>query len=294
MRPVEKIASLLFSLLVLTGDVSAQAADKPSSEPATLPDPPKPILDGFTADPAIRIFGGTYYVYPTSDKPNWQTTDFSVWSSKNLIDWKKERMILDVTKDLKWANIEAWAPDCIERNGTFYFYFCAKGKIGVATAKTPTGPFTDVLGKPLAVREGKVNTNTIDPYPFIDDDGQAYLFFGKGQPANVFKLKPDMITLDGEPKEIHLKDFREGIVVFKRSGKYYYMWSVDDARSDDYRVAYGIADTATRRARHSTFPTISPPCGCPNHLRPIHLPRAGRWIQGRLALKRRRPHRGRR
>ena len=61
---------------------------------------PKPILDGFTADPAIRVFGDTYYVYPTSDKPNWNTTDFSVWSSKNLVDWKKEGMIFDVTKDL--------------------------------------------------------------------------------------------------------------------------------------------------------------------------------------------------
>ena len=46
--------------------------------------PPKPILSGFTADPAIRVFGDTYYIYPTSDKPNWLTTDFSVWSSKDL------------------------------------------------------------------------------------------------------------------------------------------------------------------------------------------------------------------
>jgi beta-xylosidase len=78
---------------------------------------PTPILDGFTADPAIRVFGDTYYVYPTSDKPNWMTTDFSVWSSKNLVDWKKEGMIFDVTKDLEWANIKAWTPDCVERNG---------------------------------------------------------------------------------------------------------------------------------------------------------------------------------
>lgn len=202
---------------------------------------PKPILDGYTADPAIRVFGDTYYIYPTSDKPNWMTTDFSVWSSKNLINWKKERMVLDVTRELKWAHIKAWAPDCIERNGMYYFYFCADGKIGVATARNPAGPFVDALGKPLLTRTGKVTTNTIDPYPFIDDDGQAYIYFGNGSQANVFKLKPDMITLDGDPVEIHMKDFREGIVVFKRKGRYYFMWSVDDARSDNYRVAYGIA-----------------------------------------------------
>ncbi len=206
--------------------------------------PPKPILDGFTADPAIRVFGDTYYVYPTSDKPNWQTTDFSVWSSKNLVDWKKQNMVLDVTRDLKWANIEAWAPDIVERNGTYYFYFCAQGKIGVATAKSPLGPFVDALGAPLVAKDGKITTNPIDPYPLIDSDGQAYLYFGNGDGhANVFKLKPDMITLDGPAREIALPEFREGIVVFKRAGKYYFMWSIDDARSPDYRVGWGTADS---------------------------------------------------
>lgn len=203
---------------------------------------PKPILDGFTADPAIRVFGNRYYVYPTSDKPNWMTTDFSAWSSPNLVDWKKEGMILNVAQDLKWANIKAWAPDCMERNGRFYFYFCADGKIGVATNDQPTGQFVDALGQPLIQRNDRVKTYPIDPYPLMDDDGQAYLYFGNGT-LNVFKLKPDMVTLDGDPTAIRLREFREGIVVFKRQGKYYFMWSINDARSDDYRVGYGIADS---------------------------------------------------
>jgi beta-xylosidase len=213
---------------------------------------PTPILDGFTADPSIRVFGDTYYVYPTSDKPNWMTTDFSVWSSKDLITWKKERMILDVTTQLKWANIKAWAPDCIERDGTYFFYFCADGKIGVGTSKSPVGPFTDVLGKPLLDRKAdkRITTNTIDPYPFIDDDGQAYIYWSNGgERINAFRLKRDMITLEGDLIDFPVKgrssgivvDCREGTVVFKRNGLYYFMWSVDDARSDDYRVAYGTA-----------------------------------------------------
>ena len=206
-------------------------------------DAPKPVLEGFTANPAIRVFGDTYYLYPTSDKPNWQTTDFSVWSSKNLVDWKKEGMVLDVTRDLKWANIEAWAPDIVERNGTYYFYFCAQGKIGVATGKSPLGPFKDALGTPLLSKSQKLTTNTIDPYPFIDDDGQAYLYFGNGDRANVFKLKPDMVTLTGDAVEIRMKEFREGVVVFKRKGKYYFMWSIDDARSPNYRVGWGTSDS---------------------------------------------------
>ena len=225
--------------------IGAARADTTTSSASVLPQVPKPILDGFTADPAIRVFGDTYYVYPTSDKPNWMTTDFSVWSSKNLVDWKKEGMILDVTTQLKWAHIKAWAPDCIKRNGTYYFYFCAEGKIGVATAKTPVGPFKDALGRPLLDRKAdhRLHTNPIDPYPLIDDDGQAWLYFGNGNLCQAFRLKPDMITLDGDPVDIPLKEFREGIVVFKRHGKYYFMWSIDDARSPNYRVGYGISDT---------------------------------------------------
>jgi len=209
------------------------------AQKAAMKTVPKPALDGFTADPSIRHFGDRYYLYPTSDKPNWQTTDFSVWSSKDLRSWKKEGMILDVTKDVKWANIEAWAPDCIARNGKYYFYFCAHGEVGVAVSDKPTGPFRDALGKPL-VAKGAAKTYPIDPYPFIDEDGQAYLFLGNGTPT-VFKLKPDMVTLDGPPTYIPIKNFREGICVFKRKGLYYFMWSEDDARSDDYRVAYGTS-----------------------------------------------------
>lgn len=224
----------------LVKELEAAKADAAPAKP--IPAPP-PALEGFTADPSIRVFGDTYYLYPTSDKPHWQTTDFSVWSSKNLVNWKKERMVLDVTRDLKWANIEAWAPDAIERNGTYYFYFCARGEIGVATAASPLGPFVDALGAPLLRKGTGIQSNTIDPYPFIDDDGQAYLYYGNGRLANVYKLKPDMVTLDGPPASIELKDFREGIVVFKRGGKYYFMWSIDDARSPNYRVGWGVADS---------------------------------------------------
>ena len=213
--------------------------------PAAQPEgnvPPKPILEGFTADPSIRVFGDTYYVYPTSDKPNWMTTDFSVWSSKNLVEWKKEGMILDVAHDLKWAKIKAWAPDCVERHGKYFFYFCADGKIGVATADKPTGPFKDALGHPLVQRGGKVNVCTIDPCALIDEDGQAYLFYGNGRCAQVVKLKEDMISIDGDPVDIYPKEFCEGIQVFKRKGKYYFMWSIDDARSPNYRVGWGMSD----------------------------------------------------
>lgn len=284
MRSPSHLASALLAALAFACSASA-------AEPAAAPQPPTPILDGFTADPGIRVFGDTYYVYPTSDKDQWLTTDFSVWSSKDLVTWKKERMILDVTKELAWANLRAWAPDCIERDGTYFFYFCADGKIGVATSKSPAGPFVDALGKPLLDRKAdpRITSNTIDPYPFIDDDGQAYLYWGNsGGQVNVVKLKRDMITLDGPPVEFVIKgrssgrviDFREGIVVFKRGGKYYFMWSVDDARSDDYRAAYGTADNPygpVQVPENATVLSKNGPAKGTAHHSIVQVPGTDRW-----------------
>lgn len=258
-----------------------------SSAPAATP--PRPILDGFTADPSIRVFGDTYYVYPTSDKHEWMTTDFSVWSSKDLVNWKKEGMILDVTTQLKWANIKAWAPDCIERNGTYYFYFCADGKIGVGTAKTPVGPFVDALGKPLLDRKAdpRITTNTIDPWIFIDDDDQAYIYWANG-PLNVFKLNKDMLSVDGDPHAFVIKgvssgeviDIREAPVVFKRNGLYYFMWSVDDARSDDYRIAYGTSKSPYGPIDipdHATVLKKNGPAKGTGHHSVVNVPGTDRW-----------------
>ena len=267
-------------------------AGSPETEPAApATPPPTPILDGFTADPAIRVFGDTYYVYPTSDKDQWLTTDFSVWSSKDLVTWKKERMILDVAHNLKWANLRAWAPDCIERDGTWFFYFCADGKIGVATAKSPAGPFVDALGKPFLDRKAdpRITSNTIDPYPFIDDDGQAYLYWGNsGGQVNVVKLNRDMISFDGPPAEFVIKgrssgrviDFREGVVVFKRGGKYTFMWSVDDARSDNYRIAYGTATNPLGPVsvpENATVLSKNGPAKGTGHHSVVQVPGTDRW-----------------
>ncbi len=275
--------------LVASAALAQPATPPPSPAPGATP--PTPLLDGFTADPAIRVFGDTYYVYPTSDKPQWMTTDFSVWSSKNLVDWKKEGLVLDVTRDLAWANIKAWAPDCIERNGKWYFYFCADGKIGVGTAEKPTGPFTDALGKALLDRKAdpRITSNTIDPYPFIDDDGQAYLYWGNSSGrVNVVKLNPDMVSFDGPPIEFSIQgkssgrnvNFREGIVVFKRGGKFYFMWSVDDARSDDYRIAYGTADNPLGPVaipENATVLSKHGPAKGTGHHSIVHVPGTDRW-----------------
>jgi len=207
---------------------------------SSIADAPAPILEGFTADPNVVIFDDTYYVYPTSDRDQWLTTDFSAWSSKDLIHWQNEGLVFDVTRDLKWANLRAWAPAVIRRDGKYFFYFCANQKIGVATHDTPTGHFADALGRPLILPSEEFPGQTIDPYVFIDDDEQGYLYYGQGN-LYVYKLNRDMVSFDGNPRELTPSHFNEGGLVIKRQGTYYFMWSENDARDANYQVAYGTS-----------------------------------------------------
>jgi beta-xylosidase len=204
-----------------------------------------PLLPGLNADPNIAVFGDTYYIYPTTDGfPGWSGTRFSVWSSKNLADWTDHGVILDLGPDVSWADSRAWAPAIAERNGKYYFYFCAETKIGVAVADSPTGPFVD-SGRPLVERNPD-SGQAIDPAVFTDDDGQPYLYWGNGS-AYVVPLNEDMISFD--PAQVQritgLADFREGLFMVKRRGTYYLSWSVDDTRSENYRVAYATAPSPT-------------------------------------------------
>ena len=240
-----KSISILFTLGAFTAAACSTGSTDPCYTTACemaerIMEPPKPIIEGYTADPHAVVFDDTYYVYPTSDKGEWQTTDFSSWSSTDLVHWKNEGMILDIARDLQWAKIRAWAPAMIRRDGRYYFYFAAEQKIGVAVSDKPAGKLVDALGKPLVTPSNQHPGQAIDPFAFIDDDGQAYLYYGQGN-LYVHKLKPDMITLDGPPVRMTPPHFNEGVFMIKRSGLYYFMWSENDARDVRYQVAYGTS-----------------------------------------------------
>jgi beta-xylosidase len=202
-----------------------------------------PVLPGFFADPDIAVFGDTFYIYPTTDGfPGWSGTQFRAFSSKDLVHWADHGVILDLGVDVTWADSRAWAPTIAERGGRFYFYFCADANIGVAVADSPTGPFTDALGKPL-IPAGTLPGQMIDPGAFTDDDGQPYLYWGNGH-GYVVPLHDDMISFDrSEIREITPPGFNEGSFVVKRESTYYFMWSENDTRSADYQVAYATGPT---------------------------------------------------
>ena len=206
-----------------------------------------PILPGYNADPNIVRFGDTYYIYATTDGfPGWGSSKFKVWSSKNLVDWTEHGTILDLGPDISWADSNAWAPTATEKDGKYYFYFSAQQNIGVAVSDSPLGPFTDPLGKPLVSKADYNNAQQIDPAVFTDDDGQSYLYWGNGT-AYVVPLNADMTSYDvtKRVKLTGLTNFREGMFMNKRAGKYYLSWSIDDTRSENYRVGYAIGDSPT-------------------------------------------------
>ncbi|RKR85109.1 glycosyl hydrolase family 43 [Mucilaginibacter gracilis] len=211
-----------------------------------------PVLKGEYADPEILYSQktGKYYIYPTSDGfTGWSGTYFKTFSSTDLINWKDEGVILDLPRDVSWAKRNAWAPTIAEKKKdglfTYYYYFCAAQQIGVATANDPAGPFKD-SGKPLITKRppGVKGGQQIDPDVFTDPKtGESYLFWGNGYLAGA-KLNQDMISVDTNSIKVLTPNqtFREGTEVFYRKGKYYFMWSDDDTRSENYKVRYGIAD----------------------------------------------------
>ncbi|MFF4213901.1 family 43 glycosylhydrolase [Streptomyces sp. NPDC001796] len=198
-----------------------------------------PVLPGLNADPDIAHLDGQYWIYPTSDGHNgWSGTSFKAYSSKDLVHWKDHGVILDLGPDVSWADKYAWAPAIAGKNGKYYFYFCAEQQIGVAVADSPAGPFKDALGRPLVAKGGGLKGQMIDPAVFTDDDGRSYLYWGNGH-AYVVPLNSDMTSYDAsEVKDITTDDFREGSFMIKRKGTYYFMWSEDDTRSENYHVAY--------------------------------------------------------
>jgi len=217
---------------------------------AQTPSAPKtsgnPIIPGWYADPEVHIFNGRYYIYPTYSDAYEKQTFFEAFSSDDLITWKSEGHILDF-KDVPWStNRAAWAPTIIERDGTYFYYFSAGdgAGIGVATSKSPTGPFKDALGKPL-IKEYHHGAQPIDANAFIDDDGQAYLYYGGWPPAIVVKLSKDMLHTEGEFKEITPANYVEGPYMLKRNGTYYYMWSEGSWGDSSYGVAYARSKSPT-------------------------------------------------
>ena len=200
------------------------------------------IQTNYTADPAPMVHDGTVYLYTTHDEDEtvrnfFTMNDWRCYSSTDMVNWTDHGAVLSY-KDFEWSRGDAWAGQCVFRNGKYYFYVPVNQKnggnaIGVAVSDNPTGPFKDALGKPLLIGNGY-----IDPTGFIDDDGQAYLYWGNPNLWHV-KLNEDMVSYNQDPGIVKedLKDenfgycakkidnrtasYEEGPWLFKRNSLYY-------------------------------------------------------------------------
>lgn len=193
------------------------------------------ITNQYSADPTARVFEGKVYLYPSHDilatpghgRIGWFCMeDYHVFSSPNLTDWTDHGVIIS-QKTVPWADSAAysmWAPDCIYRNGKYYFYFPTAPKgvngrgfaVGVAIADKPSGPFKP---EPEPIK----GLHGIDPNVFIDKDGQAYIYWAQG---NIYaaKLKENMLELASDPVvlgQLPAKGLKEGPYLFERKGIYY-------------------------------------------------------------------------
>jgi beta-xylosidase len=213
-----------------------------------------PILPGWYADPEAHVFAGRYWIFPTYSAPYDEQTFMDAFSSRDLVTWTRHPHVLD-TANVKWAHRAVWAPTVIRKDGWYYLFFGANdiqkdgelGGIGVARSRSPAGPFTDHLGKPL-VGQFENGAQPIDPFVFRDEDGAYYLIYGGWKHCNIARLKPDFTGFipfrDGTTfREITPAGYVEGSYMFRKGGRYYFMWSEGGWTGPDYAVAYAIGDS---------------------------------------------------
>jgi len=190
------------------------------------------IQTKYTADPAPMVYNDTVFLYTGHDEDDatgFKMLNWMLYTSTDMVNWTDHGIVASL-KDFKWVNTDngAWAPQCIRRNNKFYLYCPVPNGlgIGVLVSDSPYGPFKDPIGKALI----KNGPQDIDPTILIDDDGQAYLYWGNPELWYV-KLNEDMISCSSEPKKMPEfiktkgeKDpfhYQEGPWVWKRNGHYY-------------------------------------------------------------------------
>lgn len=284
------LAAVISSLLVCAVEQSGY-----SSEPPRMKEPL--ITHLYTADPSAHVFEGKLYLYPSHDLDTnvppsnegnqYAMEDYHVFSLETMQSPVIDHGQVLHRKDIPWVQKQLWAPDAAYKNNTYYLYFPARDqqgifRIGVATSPSPTGPFTP-QPEPIA------GSFSIDPAVFIDDDGQAYLYFGGlwgGQlekwrtgafdphgkepdwrkPAlgpKVAKLTDDMLGFDGPVQEItildengkplfawdHERRFFEAVWMHKYQGQYYLSYSTGDTHYVVYATGSSPTGPFTYRGR---------------------------------------------
>lgn len=218
------------------------------------------IKDIYTADPAPLVHNGILYLYTGHDvavpeDTNYKMADWHVFSTTDMKTWKDYGAPLS-PETFSWATGDAYAAQCVEKNGRFYWFVSTFHKkddrsaggaaIGVAVADSPAGPFKDAIGKALITNEMTTDMkhawDDIDPTVFIDDDGKAYMYWGNGS-CKWVKLKDNMTEIDGTIHTFKPKNYIEGPWLYKRKGLYYLVYASEGTKPE--MIEYCTAKSPT-------------------------------------------------
>ena len=230
MKEQLRFAALLAAAMLCASDLAAQ----------------QPVVQTkYTADPAPMVWGDTVFLYTTHDEDDadgFKMYDWLLYTSRDLVNWTDHGVVASL-KSFDWVERDngAWANQVIERNGKFYMYCPIHGNgIGVLVADSPYGPFTDPIGKPLVWQ--REHWNDIDPSPYIDDDGQAYLYWGNPD-LYCIRLNEDMVSWSGEIMKLQTPEhYQEGPWFYKRDGRYYLAFASTCCPEG---IGYAMSDTPT-------------------------------------------------
>ena len=233
----------------LGGTVPATAEQK---EVAALdPGARNPILPGYFADPSIVHYEGEWFIFATEDP--WGGDRLGLWRSRNFRDWtfSEPNWPTKLAATSATSNkSKVWAPSVVRgRDGRFWMYVSVGSEVWVGVAGHPTGPWRDANhGRPLIPGNYRPGFHMIDAEAFIDDDGTAYLYWGSGLNwingrCYVVRLKPDMVTFDGEPQDVTPAHYFEGPFLFKRGGRYFLTYSWGNTTKDTYQVRYAVGSS---------------------------------------------------
>jgi arabinoxylan arabinofuranohydrolase len=246
-----KSSTLLLPLLAMT--TLPLIAETPAADAMSgrAPHSANPILPGYYADPSVVQEGGKTYIYATLDPWGdnmlgcWESSDFKNWNYR-VLNWPTKQACTSPTS--KVPNV--WAPSVVRgQDGKFHMYVSVGSEVWAGVADFPLGPWRNALGdRPLIPFDYKPGYHMIDAEAFIDDDGQAYLYWGSGMHwvngrCWVVKLKPDMVTFDGEVHDVTPSRYFEGPFVIKRCGRYFLMNSTGKTVANTYAVEYAVGDT---------------------------------------------------
>jgi len=235
-------SALLFSfLLFLPGIMLAQKSQYQAAGNGN------PIIPGYFADPTVKKFGDTYYIYATTDGNGGGLGPSQVWTSKDFVNW--------TCQDMNWPTTHNyWAPDVAHgNNGKYYLYYCQPTvQVYGASSTTPVGPWTPLFpdGKAVVPNYLVPKVITLDGQTFRDDDGKFYMTWGTwgiypGFGCGIGLLNPDMRSFSktAQIPNTLAKEFFEGSFMFKRKGIYYLMYSSGYCEDGTYRVQYAQSKT---------------------------------------------------